>query len=406
MKRVLTALAALAFLSRIAVAGDLPRQVLSIACAREKGLVAAAYQGGQVLVWDLETGHVKNTYNASAPRNTLSQPLVHFSSGGKRLAFTQEGDAGLIAYDTTTGTPTTMVPRRLLVRGITAFAWSQADTMLVAIGRDVLLINPQGHALWQRRLETRAIITDVAWHPSEKYYTIATDDGEVSNWETSSGRVIGSFKLDTGAHSAALKAGWINEDTLVASVRGKSLAVLDPETLKPKRTTPCNCQDFTWNPTGKEVFAWAPPGIVLFAESGQRTREIRTPFDGESPIVWAGDNRILTGFSDATVVLREAHSGRILRTFAPSPTRRLDQHRTAVYHHDLPCTETRLHQKRVRLRNIRRFPHAPHRKRAADGLVHLVAILRRHILPQIGAHRSRRNGIHPERRQFHRQRPR
>jgi hypothetical protein len=46
-------------------------------------------------------------------------------------------------------------------------------------------------------------------------------------------------------------------------------------------------------------------------------RDIRTPFDGEGPIVWAGEGRLLTAFSDAAVVLRDAHSGKIIRTFAP-----------------------------------------------------------------------------------------
>ena len=57
--------------------------------------------------------------------------------------------------------------------------------------------------------------------------------------------------------------------------------------------------------------------LLAFSEAGQRTRELRTPFDGESPVVWAGEGRLLTAFSDSTVVLRDARSGKILRTFAP-----------------------------------------------------------------------------------------
>ena len=189
--------------------------------------------------------------------------------------------------------------------------------MLVAIGRDIFLIDFQGHTLWQRRLETRAIISDVVWHPSGNFYTVATDDGAVSTWETASGRVTASSKLDTGGHSAAVKVGWTSEDWLVAEVRGLSLAVLDPETLKPQKTAACTCLDFTWSPGGKELFVWAPPNIAIFSESGQRTREIHTPFEGEGPIVWAGDGRLLTAFSDSAVVLRDARSGKILRTFAP-----------------------------------------------------------------------------------------
>jgi hypothetical protein len=114
-----------------------------------------------------------------------------------------------------------------------------------------------------------------------------------------------------------VKVGWTGEDWLVAEVRGVSLAVLDPETLKPKKTAACNCLDFTWSSGGKELFAWAPPNIAIFSESGQRTREMHTPFEGEGPIVWAGDGRLLTAFSDSAVVMRDARSGKIIRTFAP-----------------------------------------------------------------------------------------
>src|ERR1017187_1293458 len=193
----------------------------------------------------------------------------------------------------------------------------QVDSMLVAIGRDIFLINAQGHTQWSSDVCSSDLITDVVWHPSEKYYTVATGDGVVSNWETTSGRVIGSSKLEAGAHSIAAKVGWTSEDTLVASVRGVSLAVLDPETLKPKKTTACNCLEFTWSPGGKELFAWDPPNIAIFSESGQRTREIRTPFEGEGPIVWAAEGRLLTAFSDSAVVLRDARTGKIIRTFAP-----------------------------------------------------------------------------------------
>jgi WD40 repeat protein len=318
MKRVWLAAAAVAAFSPRMAAGELQRDVLSIDYTKEKGLVAAAYRGGQVVVWDFESGHVRNAYNASAPKNTLNLPLAHFSAGGRRLAFTQEGDAGLVSYNTDSGASTVLVPHRLLVKGITAFSWSQqADSMLVAIGRDIFLIDAQGHARWQRRLETRALITDVEWHPTEQFYTVATDGGELSTWETSSGRLTGSSKLEIGAHSAAVKVGWTSEDSLVASVSGVSLAVLDPETLKPKRTTPCNCFDFAWSPGGKELFAWAPPSIAVFSEAGQRTREMRTPFDGDGPILWAGDGRLFTAFSNSAVVLRDARSGKIIRTFAP-----------------------------------------------------------------------------------------
>jgi len=318
MKPFMFAAAALVLVSAHLAAGEPQQEVLSVGFSKEKGLVAGAYRGGQVIVWDFETGRVKNVYNASGPKNTLNQPLAHFSANGRRLAFTQEGDAGLISYDLAAGASSVLVPRRLLVKGISAFTWSQlVDTLLVAVGRDIFMVDAQGRVKWQHRLETRALITDVAWHPTDQYYTVATDDGVISTWETISGRVISSSKLDVGSHSAAVKVGWTSEDTLIATVQGASFSVLDPETLKPKKTTACNCISLAWNPGGKEIYAWAAPNIAFFSEGGQKIREIRTPYDGQGPIVWAGDGRLLTAFSDSSVVLRDSRSGKILRTYAP-----------------------------------------------------------------------------------------
>jgi WD40 repeat protein len=327
MKRVWVAASAVALCFSLRTgANELQREVVSVDYTKEKGLVAAAYQGGEVVVWEVDSGQVKRVFNASAAKNTWNTPLAQFGLGGRRLAFTQEGDAGLVSYELDTGKSTVLVPRRLLVRGITAFSWSHmADTMLVSIGRDIFLIEASGHLQWQRRLETRAIITDVVWHPSEKFYTVATDNGEVSTWETSSGRLIAASKMEAGAQAVPVRVGWTDENSLMAEVRGASLSVLDPETLKPRKATACNCLDFTWSASGKEIFAWAPPNIALFSEAGQRMRELRTNFDGKGPIAWADEGSILTAASDSTVVLRDLRSSKILRTFALPDDKKLSE---------------------------------------------------------------------------------
>src|SRR5579871_5520605 len=99
MKRFLSAAAALGLCSFQMAAGEPQSDVLSIDYSKDAGMVAAAYRGGQVVVWDFESGRVKKLFNASAAKNTRSKPLAQFSAGGRRLAFTQEGDAGLISYE-------------------------------------------------------------------------------------------------------------------------------------------------------------------------------------------------------------------------------------------------------------------------------------------------------------------
>jgi WD40 repeat protein len=319
MKRVLLAAVAAFSLSLPAGAADVPRNVIAIDYAKSKGLVAAAYQGGQVVVWDFATGSVKKVFGTAAAGTTRNKPLVRFSPDGRRVAFTAEGEAGLTVYDLDAGTSTVVVPSRLLYRGITAFSWSRLqDSMLVAIGRDILLITSAGHIKWQRRLETRAIISDVVWHPSEKFYTVATDDTTVSSWETVAGQVTATAVLDTAAHSAPVKVGWTNEGfSLAAVVDGEKLVLLDPESLKPDKSIPCKCTGFDWSPAGKELAVWAPPNVAVFTASGQRAREIHTPFEGASPVLWADDGHILAAFSDSSVVLRDAHSAKVVKTFAP-----------------------------------------------------------------------------------------
>lgn len=318
MKRVLLAAAVAASVSLHAGSAGL-RNVVTIDYAKARGLVAAAYQGGQVVVWDFASGSVKKVFGAAGAGTTRNKPLVHFSPDGRRLAFTAEGDAGLMVYDLETGASAVVVPGRLLYRGITAFSWSRLqDSMLVAIGRDILLVTAAGHIQWQRRLETRAIISDVVWHPSEKFYTVATDDTTVSSWETAIGRVISTAMLDTAARSAPVKVGWNHEGfSLAAVVAGEKLALLDPDTLKPEKSVPCKCTGFEWSPSGKELAAWAPPNIAVFTAAVQRAREIHTAFEGAGALVWADDNHILAAFSDATVVLRDARSPKVVKTFAP-----------------------------------------------------------------------------------------
>jgi len=321
MKRALLAAAVVAATSVRVQAGAAaaPRHVITIDYAKGKGLVSAAYQGGQVVVWDFASGSVKKVFGAAGAETTRNKPLVHFSPDGRRVAFTAEGEAGLLIYDLDAGSSAVVVPSRLLYRGITAFSWSrQQDSMLVAIGRDILLVTAAGHIQWQRRLETRAIISDVVWHPSEKFYTVATDDTTVSTWETVSGRVIATAMLDSGAHSAPVKVGWNAEGfSLAAVVEGEKLALLDPESLKPDKPFPCKCTGLDWSPSGKELAAWAPPNIAVFSGSGQRAREIHTTFEGTGPVVWADDSHILAAFSDASVVLRDARSPKAIKTFAP-----------------------------------------------------------------------------------------
>lgn len=299
-------------------AANLPRDVVAIDYAKSKGLVAAAYQGGQVVIWEFESGRVRSVFNAAGERTTRNKPLARFSASGRYIAVTAEGDAGLIAYDLDQGPSTVLIPRRLLYLGIKACAWShQEDSLLVAIGRDIAFVSVAGRIQWQRRLETRSVITDVAWHPSERFYTVATDDASVSSYETISGQVIASALMETVAHPVPVKVGWTSDSSsLVAGIQGGNLALLDPETLKPRKSIPCTCTDFDWSPAKKELAATAPPNILVLSEFGQKAREIRTPFEGAGPILWTDETHILAGAPNSAVVLREARSPKITRTFA------------------------------------------------------------------------------------------
>lgn len=318
MKRNSLVTAAILMRLSFATAAELPRDVAAIDYSKSKGLVAAAYQGGEVVVWDFTSGSVKHLFNAAGPGTTRNKPLAHFSPDGGRLAFTAEGEAGLTVYDLEAGSSMVVVPRRLLYRGITAFTWShQQDAILVAIGRDIALVSAGGHILWQRRLETKSLITDVVWHPSEHFYNVATDDTVVSSYETVSGRVIATARMDATAQGADVKLSWNGDGSaIVAGVQGKTLALLDADSLKATKPIPCNCIDFAWSPAGKEIAATVPPGIAVFSASGQKAREIHTPFEGPSPILWSDDTHLLTAFSDAAIVLRDARGPKIIRTFA------------------------------------------------------------------------------------------
>jgi hypothetical protein len=309
---------AISFGVGIAAAGA-PQEATAIDYVKSNGLVAAAYRGGQVVVWEFESGRVKAVFNGPGFGTSLNKRTAHFNSDGHILAYTAEGEAGLVATDLNRGTSTTLVPHRLLYRGIAAFSWShQEDNVLVAIGRDIALISATGHTEWQRRLETRSLITDIAWHPSEKFYTVTTDDTVVSSYETISGQLIASEKMEAVAQPTGVRVGWFKDGSaLVANVYKNGLIVLDPETLKPKKTIACGCVDFDWNPARREIAASAPPKIAVFPELASKGRDIQTPFECAGPVVWADESYILAAGPDSSVVLRDARSPKVLRTFMP-----------------------------------------------------------------------------------------
>ena len=313
-----TAAVATSFSLRLAAA-EAPQNATAIDYVKSNGLVAAAYRGGQVVVWEAESGRVRNIFNAPGSAATLNQRIAHFSADGRIIAYTAEGDAGLLAYNLDQGSSTVLVPHRLLYRGITAFAWSnQDDTLLVAIGRDIALVRATGHIEWQRRLETRSLITDIVWHPTEKFYTVATDDTTVSSYETIGGQLMASETIETVARPTRVRVGWSKDgSSLAANVEKESLKVLDPDTLKTRKSIPCSCVDFDWSPARRELAASAPPKIALFSDLGAKVRELQTPFEGAGPILWVDENHILAAAADSAVVLRDARSPKVLKTYLP-----------------------------------------------------------------------------------------
>ena len=320
MKRAL--IVAAAFMLRGLHASDTPAtgEVVAIDYCKSRGLAAAAYQSGQVVVWDVGSGQIKSVFNGGGERPSRNKPLVRFSPSGRRVAFTAHGEAGLIVHDLELSSSRVIVPRRLLYLGITAVSWSrQDDAMLVAIGRDIALITINGQIQWKRRLETQSTITDAVWHPTERFYTVATDDATVSSYDRVTGRALASAAVETGVHGGVVYVEWNNDGTaLAALVQKRSLILLDPDTLTVKKSVPCDCTDLRWAPSKKELAATAPPNIAVFSDAGQRAREIRTPFEGASPILWVDESQWLTAFSDGAVVLRDARSPKVIRTFVPS----------------------------------------------------------------------------------------
>ena len=145
MKRRKIAAAVLASCCLRLASAELPRDIVTIDYSKGRGLVAAAYQNGQVVLWDFASGAVKSVFNASGEKPGRNKPIVRFSPDGRRIAFTAHGEAGLIVHDLDQGSSTVIVPRRMLYMGIAAVSWSmQNDAVLVAIGRDIALIGVTG----------------------------------------------------------------------------------------------------------------------------------------------------------------------------------------------------------------------------------------------------------------------
>src|SRR5215467_13684578 len=104
-----TVLVAMSFGSRLTA--EAPQDAAAIDYDKSKGLVAAAYRGGQVVVWEFDSGRVRNIFNAPGSATAWNSRIARFSPDGRFIAYTAEGDAGLIAYNLDQDASTPLVPR-------------------------------------------------------------------------------------------------------------------------------------------------------------------------------------------------------------------------------------------------------------------------------------------------------
>jgi len=113
-----------------------------------------------------------------------------------------------------------------------------------------------------------------------------------------------------------VKVSWTPDGSaLAAGVLGGGLILLDPETLQTVKSIPGICTGFDWSPARNELAVSMASAIAVFTEGGQHSRDVRTQFEGPSPVLWADEGRFLTANGDASLVLRDARGGKIIKTF-------------------------------------------------------------------------------------------
>lgn len=321
----------------------------AIAFSSLSNLVAAGTWGGEIRIWDVETGEPFST-------------LVGHADGLQALSFNPDGrivasaglDGTVRLWDIATGESLRTIDE--YGNWISAMELSPDDHTVVFNGPDETVL------LWdtstgQRRSSIATKALALAFSPDSNLISTAADDRQVRLWDTNSGQLLHQLQLSMGAYSTAFSpdnrlvaAGgyqvvWIwdtNSGELTATLefpesmvngiafspRGESLATNGYREVKLWDTESGKVLKSYFGQSGAgQGIAFSPDGSLLAAanndttvqlwdvESGQQRQQLRGHTDWVFDVAFSASGEVLASVSrDGTLRLWNTDNGQLLQT--------------------------------------------------------------------------------------------
>ena len=305
--------------------------------SKDSSQMITAGGDGAIRFWDVETGKlVRVLMGHDGEVKTLA-----WSVDRKTLA-SGSRDKTIRLWDPVAGKVTKVLSGS--TASVSHLAWSPDSMKLASAGSGATSVQ-----IWSMlsgkiagNLKATDSVRTIAWGAESGVLATGADDGNVSLWNTRTGRPYGHYPLDQYKFKTKVRAhgvramAWSPVDPKMLAVGFSSMTIklwksrtrIFPKTMKPEtkgrysRIDSPGCIE--WSPNGKTVIVGDSAGKVRFwnAATGSKKHEVAEHSESVSNIACSPDGKfVATAAADATSCLINAETGEVERKIMPGQTR-------------------------------------------------------------------------------------
>jgi len=305
--------------------------------SKDSSQMITAGADGAIRIWDVGTGKlVRVLMGHDGSVRTLAW------SADRKILASGSSDKTIRLWDPVAGKVTKVLKGS--TSSVSHLTWSPDSLRLASSGHGATSVQ-----IWSMlsgkivgSLKATDSVRTIAWGAEGGVLATGADDGNVSLWNTRTGRPYGHFPLDQYKHKSRVRAhgvramAWSPVDPKILAVSFSSTTIklwksrtrIFPKTMKPakkgrySRVGSPGCIE--WSPNGKTVIVGDSDGKVRFwnAATGSKKHEIGEHSESVNNIVCSPDGKFVgTAGGDATSCLIDAETGEVDRKIMPNGTR-------------------------------------------------------------------------------------